>query len=143
MKIEVVDNKIIVYLFNENINVNDILELNNKIKDIFLRIMKKSNYDFFGYNKVDVYYNENYGTVLEVERIGNNEFNYQRIDLKIVVYKNAVMFFEFDDYYFDKKPKSLVLKDGKYYLKIDNKLNVWKYIEFAKIKYKKMINEID
>ena len=95
MKIEVIDNKIIVYLFNGNINVNDILELNNKIKDIFLRIMKKSNYDFFGYNKVDVYCNENYGTVLEVERIGNNEFNYQRIDLKIVVYKNAVMLFEF------------------------------------------------
>ena len=143
MKIEDMDNKIIIYLYNSTINIDDTIELNNKIKDVFIKIMKRNNYDFFGYNEVTIYHNSNYGIILEVEKKTDNSFNYRTIDLKIKVYKDVLMYLEFDDYCFNNRPKKLIYYDNKYYLKIDRKLNIYKYLEFAKIKYKKMINEID
>ena len=142
MKIENVDNKIIVYLFNEFFDTNDISELNKKIKDIFLKIMKRSNYDFFGYNLVSVYQNKYYGTILEVEKISNNDY-YRTIDLKIRIFKDIVMYLEFDDYYFSSKPKNLIINNGKYYLEINKYIDINRYIEFGKINYKKLLNEID
>lgn len=137
MKIEHEDNKIIIYLHNETIDINNIPELNKKIKSIFIRIMKRRNYDFFGYNKVTVYHNDNYGIILEVEKIFSNEFNYQTIDLKIIVYKNVLMYFEFDDNYFDNI-KEIKYNNGKYYLEIKKGMDTNKYIEYGRIKYKKI-----
>lgn len=138
MKIENVDNKIIVYLFNEFIDINDIDSLNKKIKDIFIKIMKHGNYNLFGYSKVSVYHNSNYGIILEVEKIYNSEYNYQTIDLKIIIYKNSPMYLEFDDYYFITKPRDLIINDNKYYLEINNNIDITKYVEFGKINYKKI-----
>lgn len=139
MKIENDDNKIIVYVFNEKIDINNIDSLNKKIKDIFVKIMKRYNYDFFGYNKVSVYHNDNYGFILEVEKIYNSVYNYQTIDLKIIIYKNVNIFLEFEDYYFT----NLKYKNNKFYLEITDDVDIIKYIEFGKIKYKKLLNEID
>ena len=69
MKIETIDGKIIIYLYRDTININDADALNNKIKDIFIRIMKHGNYDFFGYSRVDIYHNPYYGIILEVEKM--------------------------------------------------------------------------
>ena len=142
MKIECIDEKIIIYLYNDNVDINDVYALNKRIKDIFVKIMKYGNYDFFGYSRVDIYHNDSYGIILEVERIYKNEMYYHAIELKIIVHKDVPMYLEFDDYSgFDLK--DIVIMNGKYYLKINNKLNINKYIEFGKIKYKKLINEID
>ena len=135
MKIEKIDNKVIIYLFNEHVDINDINNLNKKIKDIFLRIMKRGNCDFFGYNKVNVYHNKYYGIILEVEKIYSSESNYPMIDLKIVIYKDVPMYLVFDDYYDFKKLKR---HNGKYYLEISNKVNINKYIEYGVVKYKKI-----
>ena len=143
MKIELKDNIIIIYLYYKEINLDDISKLNNQIKELFLTIMKRYNIDFFGYNIVNIYHNDNYGLILEINKIYDGDIRYKTIDLKIVVYKNTLMYLEFDDYYFEKKPNNLIYNKGKYYLEITNSLNINKYIEFAKIKYKKLLNEID
>ncbi len=142
MKIENVDNLVVVYLFNENIDINDIDDLNKKIKNVFVKIMKRGIYDFFGYNKVTVYHNKIYGIVLEVEKISHGNINYRTIDLKITVYKNVPFYLEFDNYYdFNKKEISVI--NNKYYLKITENININKYIEYGRIKYKNLLNEID
>ena len=137
MKVENINNKIIVYLFDNTIDISNINELNNKIKSIFIKLMKRYNYDFFGCNKVNVYHNKYYGLILEVEKLSNMVFNSYAIDLKITIYKDVLMYLEFDDYYFLDNIKSLNYHNGKYYLKINNQLDYNKYLEFAKIKYKK------
>ena len=136
MKIENVDGKTIVYLYDEIIDIDDISNLNKKIKDVFIRIMKRGNYDFYGYSKVSVYHNDNYGIILEVEKIYNSD-NYQIIDLKIIVYKYVPMYLEFDDYYDFFNDKEII-SNSKYYLKINDKLDIYKYIEYGRIKYKKI-----
>ncbi len=143
MKIENVDNKIIIYLFNKTIDINNINSLNKQIKDVFIRIMKRGTHDFLGYNKVNVYHNDIYGIILEVENIYKGDVCYPTIDIKLVIYKDVPMYLEFDDYCFASKPKDLIIKNSKYYLAIDNKYIVDKYIEYGKIKYKKLLNEID
>ncbi len=136
MKIEKDDNKIIIYLFDEFVNVDNISSLSKKIKDIFVKIMKRYNYDFFGYNKVNVYYNEYFGLILEVEQIKNNEYSYSVIDLKITVYNNANLFIEFDNIY-NFKLSRVKVYNGKYYLEINNKDDINQYIEYGKVRYKK------
>lgn len=134
--------KIIIFLFNIDIDINDIDDVGKKIKNIFVKIMKRGNYDLFGYSKVNVYHNINYGVVLEVEKIYSSGSNYNLIDLKIIIYKNCLMYLEFeDDYGFELR--TLMKYNNKYYLEINDKININKYIEFAKIKYKKFLNEID
>lgn len=137
MKIENEDNKTIIYIHNSDININDIDSLNKKIKDIFVKISKRGNIDFFGYNKVSVYHNKNYGIILEVEKLFNSEMNYHMIDLKIIVYKNTLMYLEFDDYY-DFLSKDFITVNNKYYLEINDDVDINKYIEYGKIKYKKI-----
>ena len=142
MKIENMDGKIVIYLYNEEVDINDLDRLKKKIKDLFVKIMERGNYDFFGYNKVSIYHNEFYGIILEVEKIYNSDFNYHTIDLKIVIYKNIPMYFVFDDYYEFEKNEVKILHN-MYYLEINDKINIYKYIEYGRINYKKILNKID
>lgn len=137
MKIENVDGKIIIYLFDKHVDINDIDALNKEIKNIFVRIMKRGSYDFFGYSKVNVYHNKYYGLILEVEKMYSDERCYKTIDLKIIIYKNVPMYIEFDDCY-NFKLNEFEMINNKYYLDINSKTNLYKYIEYGKIKYKKI-----
>ena len=133
MKIKYLDNKIIVYLPGNRLTINNIEELNKEIKNIIIKLIKRYNIDFYGYSKVTIYNNEYYGNILEIEKIYQT---YQKIiDLKIIIYRFITMYLEFDDYLFFDRPKDLIIKDGKYYLKIDKNLNLLKYIEYGKVIY--------
>ena len=133
MKIKYLDNKIIVYLPGNRLTINNIEELNKEIKNIIIKLIKRYNIDFYGYSKVTIYNNEYYGNILEIEKIYQT---YQKnIDLKIIIYRFITMYLEFDDYLFLDRPKDLIIKDGKYYLKIDKNLNLLKYIEYGKVIY--------
>ena len=136
MKVEFNENKIYVYLYQNDIDINNIENLNNKIKIIFIKIIKKYNLDLYGFNKVVIYHNTKYGIVLEIEKI-YSIYPSKIIDLKIIIYKNTLMYLEFDDYYFVNKPKNLIIKNNKYYLNIDNIKNITDYIEYGKLIFKK------
>ena len=134
MKIEYKDEKTIIYLYRERLNIDNIDILNKQIKNIFLKLIKFYKMDFFGFSKVKVFYNEKYGSILEIEKIYSNEYNRDIIDLKLVIYRNVKILLEFDDYYF-KDIKNIIMKNNKFYLNINDAENIIDYIEFGKIIY--------
>ena len=135
MKVEFEVNKVIVYLYENSLNIDNITLLNKDIKNLFIKLIKRYNLDFFGYSKVTIYNNYKYGNVLEIEKIYYDEFNSHTIDLKVVVYRNVLMYLEFDDYCFTKKIDKIICKDNKYLLNIDDIDNIMEYIEYGRINY--------
>ncbi len=136
MKVLNENEKVIVYLFNDDVDINKINELNDKIRKLFVKLIKRYHFDFFGYSEVTIYHNNKYGLIIEILKL--SDFDYEKtIDLKIIVYKNYPMFLEFDDYYFLDKPKKLIYKNNKYYLNLDDITDINKYIEYGKVIIKK------
>ncbi len=134
MKIECMNEKVIVYLYKYRLSFDDTDKLNQEIKNIFIRLIKKYHFNFFGYSIVNVYENKKYGCVLEIEQIYNNGFNIEIIDLKLIVHRNCNFYLEFNDYFFFL-PHDLLIKNNKYYMNINNIDNLLKYSEFGKLIY--------
>lgn len=133
MKIEFNDDKIVIYYYDKKLNINDINNLNNEIKKLIIKLIKKYHISL-GYYKVTIYNNEYYGNILEIKKIYEN--NYQEtIDLKIVVFKDVTMYFEFDDNYFDLANKNIFYKNGKYYININKNINIIDYLEYGRVIY--------
>ncbi len=135
MKIEFANDKIIIYLYNYKLHISNIDLLNNEIKNIIIKLIKKYCLNFFGYSQVTIYSNKKYGNIIEIENISLNDFYSKTIDLKIIVYKNVSMYLEIEDYYFDEIPKNIIIKGNHYYFNLDSLDNLLKYIEYGKIKY--------
>ncbi len=138
MKVDFENNVIYVYFYEEKINLNDMMEVNNKIKKIIVRLIKRYKLNISGYNKVTVYHNSNFGLVLKIERMYNTISVTGIIDLKVIIYKDVDMYLEFDDYCFIERPKNLIVKNNKYYLNLENIDNIYKYIELGKLIIKKI-----
>ena len=135
MKIECIDNKIIVYIYQYLLNINEMKELYNEIKRIILKLINSYHFNFFGYNIVNVYQNDCYGCILEIENIYNDSFNNNIIDLKLIVHQKQDFYLEFNDYLFNENIKNIIYYNNKYYLKISKIDNIYKYIELGKIVY--------
>ena len=89
MKIECNDEKIIVYLHRYKLNIDDIDKLNKDIKTLFIKLIRVYKLPLLGYSKVIIYHNKNYGSVLEIEKIYNSEYNRDIIDLKLIIFKDT------------------------------------------------------
>lgn len=137
MKIELNDDTVIIYLYNNKVDINNIDEINKLVKDIFIKLIKRYQLDYFGLSKVTIYHNKNYGLVMEIVKIYSSEYYHKTIDLKLTIYKDTLMYLEFDDYLFSSKPKNLIIKNNKYYLNIDSISNINKYIEYGRLIFKK------
>ena len=137
MKIEFDDKKTIVYIYRYKLDIKDIPKLNKEIKNIFIKLIKVYHLDFFGYSKVHVYENKKYGCILEIEKIYNNDFNYDIIDLKLIIHENCPFYLEFFDYPFNNEI-DICMQNNRYYVSIEKLDNIIKYIEYGKIIYKKM-----
>lgn len=131
MKIEFQNEKIIVYLYRYVLDLENVEKLNKEVRNLFVKLIKTYNIDFFGYSKVHIYNNKKYGSILEIEKIYNNEFNREIIDLKLVIHEDTIFKFVFDDKYFDE----LEYFKGKFYLDMDKVNNLYKYLEFGKVIY--------
>lgn len=134
MKIEFIDNKIILYLYQYRLSFDNKDKLNKEIKTIFLKLIKKYQLDLFGFNKVSIYENKIYGCIIEIENIGVDNYFREIIDLKIEIYNSVPFVFEFDDDYFFE---NLERYNNKYYKEIKSNAEILKYIEYGKIIYKK------
>ena len=139
MKIELNSDKIIIYLYNHELHIDNIPRLNEEIKDLFVNLIKRYDIDFYGYSKVSIYNNKKYGNILEIEKICHSEFNMSIVDLKIIVYKDVSMYFEFDDWYFEKIPRNILIKNNKYYLNLNDINEIEKYIEYGRINYNSIV----
>ena len=139
MKIEINDNKTIVYLYQYVLDYYDKEKLSKEIKSLFLKLIKKYDLNLYGFNKVSIYENKIYGSILEIEKIGMDNFFPQIIDLKIIIYNDVSFAFEFTDEYDFFSLSDVKVDNKKYYLDIKDEKDLLKYIEYGKIIYKKRV----
>ncbi len=134
MKIEFKDSKTIVYMYNYFLNYEDNEKIKDDIKNIFIKLIKNYQVDLYGYSKVNVYINKKYGSILEIEKIYNSEYNKDIIDLKIIIHKDIHLYLVMEDYLFENE-ENVIIYGNKYYINIDYIDNINKYIEFGSIIY--------
>ena len=122
------DNVIIVKVYRDYycyFNIYDINDLYSFFKNLFKNI--KNKYEISGFCDVDVYTNDNFGMIIEI----NNTYKYEdKIDVKITFHVDNVFLVEINDIdkydniyyyknryytYYDKKiDNNILYKDCKY-----------------------------
>jgi len=141
------DDKIIVFLNDiNNIKFDDENILEEYFRELFRILNKKYNIKLNGYYNVDVYKDNNYGIILEIENEDLDYYNYfNQIDMKINIIKNEIFLYEINYDYIDKEfiNNSICYKyNNRLYLKIMNKINMYKIFEFSNIIYGEKAKEI-
>ncbi len=126
MKVECIDNDIIIYLKDISTdNYNELcIDIINKLNKYFNTYLK-------GFYTVNIYIDKSYGIVMEIKVDDNDLYlDYDTIDLHIITH-NSIFLFEVDDILDLDIDKYYTYKD-KYYIDIDNIYN----LEFIKVIYK-------
>lgn len=128
MRIEYIDNKLVVYLKDIN---ND--EHNLLCQLLISKIKKLYNIEIKGFYDVNIFYDINYGTIIEFIPCDLDiSINYTKADLNIAFYASNFLY-KLDDV-FDMSIKYFYLYDENYYININNVNS--NNIEFGKIIYK-------
>ena len=135
MKIDVKEDKTIVYLYKYQLSFNDIEKLNKEIKNIFVKLIKVYKLDLYGYLKVYVYCNEQYGYVLEIETLYDDS-DFETIDLKLVIYDNCKFYLKSNDYFLFDNVDEIYYDNDYYYVNLAYLNNLISYIEHGQIVYK-------
>lgn len=126
MKIEYVDDKIIIYL--QGVISDDIEQL---AIDIINKMNKYFNIDLKGFYILNAYIDNDYGTIFELELEDKDLYlNFNNIDLHVIRYDNKFVY-EIDDI-LDVNIDRFYVHENKFYIDMDNTEN----IEFVKIIYK-------
>ena len=94
MKIELTNEKIVVYLNNYYFNTSDKDKLIREIKNLFIKLIKIYKLSFSGIYKVNLYENKIYGSILEIIKQEELLFSRDLIDIKVSVKKNNDIYFE-------------------------------------------------
>mgnify|MGYP004509390889 CR=1 FL=1 len=135
MKIELTNEKIVVYLNNYYFNTSDKDKLIREIKNLFIKLIKIYKLSFSGIYKVNLYENKIYGSILEIIKQEELLFSRDLIDIKVSVKKNNDIYLKTSDYFVFENYKNIYYKDNNYYLNILDTSNYLKLIEFCKIVY--------
>ena len=80
MKVLKEDGKILIYLYGDQIDIDNLNELNDKIRKLFIKLIKRYHISLFGYNIVTIYHNSNYGLIIEIEKMNSLSANLQNIE---------------------------------------------------------------
>lgn len=135
MKIELTNEKIVVYLNNYYFNTSDKDKLIREIKNLFIKLIKIYKLSFSGIYKVNLYENKIYGSILEIIKQEELLFSRDLIDIKVSVKKNNDIYLKTSDYFVFANYQNIYYKDNNYYLNILDTSNYLKLIEFCKIVY--------
>ena len=135
MKIQVIDEKIVLYLYNYFFKTTPTDTLTKEIKKIFIRLIKNYHFKLGGIYNVLVYENSYYGTILEIEKIEELLFNPDLIDIKVRVINNQDFYFKTDDYFIIENYNNIYYQNEYFYLKLDDKINLTSLIEYGSIEY--------
>ena len=108
------DNKFDIYVnnlyvnFNSDSNDND-NELYDNLKKILINVRKKYSLNIFGFYEVDIFYVENYATILKFVKKDEDSIMYKNVDLKIVEHNSGNIYFKFEDFLLNKYFKKIRL----------------------------------
>ena len=139
MKIEYNDGKIIVYLYQYILSFNNRELLNNEIKNLFIKLIRKYHLNLFGYNNIFIYENKLYGSVIEIDNRSVDNYYSDIIDIKMTIYNDVKFSFIFDNDELIDISNEMYHLNNHYYLDIKRKEDIYKYIEYGKIIYKKEV----
>lgn len=143
MKLVFKDNKIIVFL-NKRLDL-DKIKLEIYFKKLFLKIKDRYSLKLNGYYNINVYIDDYYGSIIEIENEDLDYYNYfNQIDMEIKVNRTTFLYeIDFDYITKDILTKTNIYKlNNKLYFKIKDKSIVNKIIEYSKIIYNEQIKEI-
>ncbi len=128
MKVEYVDNKLIVYL--KEISIDDIEEL---CQDTIDKLEHHFNIILKGFYDVNVYIDQRYGVVLEfiMEEL-DLYIDFSKVELHLIENNNKFLYEIFD--ILDVNVNKFYLYNGRYYITLDNVDN--SNVEFGRIIYK-------
>lgn len=142
MKIDIIDDKIILYIKKDiigDLNFENLDDLEDYFKDLILNLKNVYNINISGFYNISVYIDEIYGMVLELV---NEEIDYyintSQIEMRIIP-EHTTFLYELDDPVMILNSSLYQYKD-RYYLKINNNISYSDYLyvlENSKIVYTK------
>lgn len=145
MKIQINDENITIYIF-ENINKENLEKenLEEYIKKIIINIKNRYKKKISGYYQIYVYQNNNYGLIIDMEKIDELDIFPDIIDIKVEVIYDSDIYLKFSDYFLIEKENNIFYYKDNYYLNINdiNKKNLLKLSEFYTIVYGKELDNI-
>lgn len=140
MKIEFIDDKIILYLKEFFFKEKDNNKIIDEMKEIFIKLIKYHSIKMQGYYDVEVFENKKYGTILEIIPEDKLLFHPDLIDIKVKFYKNTCIYLRSRDYFAFKNYKNIYYDKDYYYIDINEVDNILPVIEFVDILYKEKEN---
>ena len=140
MKIEVTDEKTILYLENYYFKTKDKENLTKEIKDIFIKLIKYYKFNFSGIYEVNIFENNKYGTILEIIKKDELLFSRDIIDIKVKIKKYSHLYLKTKDYFVFKDYKDIYYQDNNYYIDIKSIDNYLKVIESCELIYNQKDN---
>lgn len=122
MKVESIQNKIIVYLFDEKYNIKNI---KNTLENVFNNLNKYYDIKFNNSYNLELYINKNYGMILEIEE-NKNEFNEDDVvNIKLNVLRDTLFLYEIDEP-LNYLNNEMYYYEDKFYINIkDRNINVF------------------
>ena len=139
MKIEYLDNKLIIYLRNSFFKNYDIKELTKDIKELFSKLLYYYKIELSGLYEVMIYDNKKYGSILEIIK-KEDLFNPNVIDIKLKLFKDKDFYFKTNDFFILSSYNNIYYDNNDYYININNIDDINKVIEFGNILYNKKDN---
>ena len=140
MKLVQYDDKYVIYLNNlylGSVNLDNNTNITTYVKEVLMNLNDYYHIKLNGFYKVHVYINNNYGMIMDVNKISDyDDFGIDNIELKVIINNNSKMYISTDNYDVIKNFNCFYIKDNKYYLNIDNLSNFTKYSDFFDIIYK-------
>lgn len=95
MKVEMLSDKIIVYLFDNNIYNKD-SDIKMMLVNVFNDLNKYYDINFFGSYSLELYINKYYGMILEIEN-NENETDDDIVNLKLNILRDTLFLYEVED----------------------------------------------
>lgn len=139
MKIEYIDNKLIIYLRDYFFKNYDIKELTKDIKELFSKLLYYYKIELSGLYEVMIYDNKKYGSILEIIK-KEDLFNPNVIDIKLKLFKDKDFYFKTNDFFILSSYNNIYYDNNDYYININNIDDINKVIEFGNILYNKKDN---
>ena len=147
MKIQISDENITIYIFNkikkENLEKENLEEY---IKQIIINIKNRYKKKISGYYQIYVYQNDNYGIIIDMEKIDELDLFPDIIDLKVEVIYNSDIYLQFQDYFLiEKLSNNVYYYNDNYYINIDDikKDEIIKLSEFYTVIYGKELYNLE
>jgi len=143
MKVNVLDEKIVIYMHDYFFETTDKKDITKEIKDLFIKLIKNYNIKISGIYNVYIFENIKYGTILEIESKEKLLFSPDLIDIKVKVLKDVNIYFKTKNYFHLENYKNIYYCDNYYYINICDVGNILDIIEFVDIIYDKDFDFLD